>query len=104
MEWRRERRKLMYVIWPTDPHRHGQDDLWVFCKVSNVTIQGDTFLCCTCFANSQGHTQDGICSEFGWRKANINNKIVYLEKVSHHISHLTSSIQTAFKNPGILSV
>lgn len=66
----------MYVIWHTDPHRHGQDDLWVSCKVSNMTIQGDTFLRCTSFADSQGHAEDGICSKFGCLEKGKNKYFV----------------------------
>lgn len=55
-------------MWHSDAHRHGQDDLFVSCKVSNVTVQRDTFLCCSSFANSKGDSQDRICSKFGWLK------------------------------------
>lgn len=45
-------------------HWHWQDDLWVACKVSNMSVQRDTFLCSSCLAHRQGHTQDGISTKF----------------------------------------
>lgn len=53
---------------PSDAHRHRQDDLRVSCKVSDVTVQRDAFLCCSSFADGKRDSQDRICSKFGCLK------------------------------------
>lgn len=45
-------------------YRHWEDDLWISSKVSDVAVEWDTLLCSTSLAHSQGHTQDGISTEF----------------------------------------
>lgn len=41
-----------------------EDDFRVSCQVSDVAIQGDSFLCSTSFADSQGHAQNSIGTKF----------------------------------------
>lgn len=52
-------------------HWNWQHQLCVSCQVSDVTVQGDLFLCCTSLANGQGDSQDSISTKLScrrWRK------------------------------------
>lgn len=44
-------------------HRDWEDDFGVASEVSNMAIQGNTLLCCTSLAHSQGDAQDSISTK-----------------------------------------
>lgn len=45
------------------PYGDREDDFWVASEISYVAVEGNAFLCSTSLAHSQGHAQDGICTE-----------------------------------------
>lgn len=49
-------------------HRHWEDQISVSCQICNVTVQGDTFLCCASFAYSQWYAKNRIGPELSWEK------------------------------------
>lgn len=86
----------MYVIGHSDAHRHWQDDLRVSCKVSNVAVQRDPFLCCSSFADSKGDSKDCICSKFCCLKKLRSSKTYIISKsgVSIENPHRYKNLKT----------
>lgn len=55
-------------------HRNREDQLSVSCQVSNVTVQGDTFLCCASFAYGQRYSQNRVGTKLSWRRNRGSHK------------------------------
>lgn len=75
-------------------HRNRQDQFSVSCKISDVTVQGDTFLCCASFANGQWYTQNSIGPKLSWRKNKItwHMDAITGAETHHYVIMLSSNV------------
>lgn len=68
-------RKPMLSTPKAATHRNWKDDLSVASQVSNVAVQGHPLLNSPSLADCQGHSQNGVGTEFSWIRKELNGGI-----------------------------